>query len=196
MYKREWKKRNRWNQPLLWRRHVQDGATMEAFRESKVLWWVLLMILSQALKNNIPRDLQQERSILPGHVCEPGHHGVLQGVQSVTMDPVDDSLPSATLLKWSSIGPTITLRTPWMPPWCPGSRTLRPSGSQTCCWDPVDDLLPSATPWTFFWKPSWGLSTGPNHNTPWRPPMVAHSRTWPLPQEPGGNYASQVPLLL
>ena len=44
-------------------------------------------------------DLQQERSILPGHVCEPGHHGVLQGVQSVTMDPVDDSLPSATLLK-------------------------------------------------------------------------------------------------
>ena len=28
-----------------------NGATMEAFRESEVFWWVLLMILSQAFKN-------------------------------------------------------------------------------------------------------------------------------------------------
>ena len=27
-----------------------NGATMEAFRESDVFWWVLLMILSQAFK--------------------------------------------------------------------------------------------------------------------------------------------------
>ena len=29
-----------------------NGATMEAFKESEVLWWVLLIILSPALKKD------------------------------------------------------------------------------------------------------------------------------------------------
>ena len=29
-----------------------SGATIQAFREGEMLWWVLLMILSQAVKKN------------------------------------------------------------------------------------------------------------------------------------------------
>ena len=32
-----------------------------------------------------------ERTLLPGHVREWGHHGGLQGVRSVLVGPVDDS---------------------------------------------------------------------------------------------------------
>ena len=54
-----------------------NGESMEAFRESEFLWWVLLMILSQAFKKMIVQcvaggaDPQQERSLAPGHVREP-----------------------------------------------------------------------------------------------------------------------------
>ena len=37
-----------------------------------------------------------ERTLLPGHVGEPGHHGGLKGVGSVMIGPVDDPLPSTT----------------------------------------------------------------------------------------------------
>ena len=45
-------------------------------------------------------------------------------------------------VKGLSTETTITLLTPWRPPWWPGSRILRTSGSQKCCWDPVDYPLP------------------------------------------------------
>ena len=41
-------------------------------------------------------DNQLERSLLPVYAQEPGHHGGLQGVQSVIIDTGDDPLPSAT----------------------------------------------------------------------------------------------------
>ena len=61
-----------------------------------------------------------ERTLIPGYVREPGHHGGLQGVQSVLVRPVYDPLPSASPwatifagpVKGSSKGPIIILRTP------------------------------------------------------------------------------------
>ena len=41
-------------------------------------------------------DHQKKHSLLPGHVRKPGHHGGLQGVQSVIVDPVEDLLTSGT----------------------------------------------------------------------------------------------------
>ena len=34
--------------------------------------------------------------VLPGYVREPGHHGGLQGVKFVMLDPVNDLRPSVT----------------------------------------------------------------------------------------------------
>ena len=101
-----------------------------------------LMILLQALKKYIPGGCRGKRIINRSI-------GGLQGVKTV---------------KGASIGPTITVRTYWMPQWWPGLRTLRSSGSHKYCWDPVDDLLPHATPWNFFWNPERGSSLGPNYN--------------------------------
>ena len=76
-----------------------NGATMEAFRESEVFWWVLLRILLQVFKKVMVWVVasgsvhQQKRRLLPVHVRELGHYGGLQGVEIVMVDPVYDPLP-------------------------------------------------------------------------------------------------------
>ena len=102
-----------------------NGATFEAFREVQSVMVVTVEDLIAGLKKYYRgmqggEDHQQERSLLPGHVREPSHHGDLQGVQCIIVYPGDDPLPFATpranifgeTVKGSSIGPTIILRTP------------------------------------------------------------------------------------
>ena len=57
-----------------------------------------------------------QRTLLPGHAREPGHHGGLQGVQSVMVVPDDGPLPSSV----ASTGLKTLIWTPWRPPWWPG----------------------------------------------------------------------------
>ena len=73
-----------------------NGATMEAFREFEVLWWVLLDDYLAGLKKNLLRvaggaDHQQDPNNTFGslNVREPGHHGGLQGIKSVMLVPVE-----------------------------------------------------------------------------------------------------------
>ena len=60
-----------------------------------------------------------ERTLLLGYVLEPGHHGGLQGVQSVMVAPADDLFPSMMA----------------------GCVNMNPSGSPKCCGSTVDGTL-------------------------------------------------------
>ena len=77
-----------------------NGATMEAFREFEVLWWVLLDdYLAGFEKKRSPEGCRgsgsptgsKQHFLLPKglNVREPGHHGGLQGVKSVMVGPVE-----------------------------------------------------------------------------------------------------------
>ena len=141
------------------------GATTEAFRESEVLWWVLLDdYLADFWKKNSPEGCMgsglstgsQQHFWLPEGliVCELGNHGGLRGVM---VGPVEGP---CTVSKKNR-----TLLTPWRPPLWPGSR-ICPRRRIRFFNEP---LAPPS--YYFFWKPAKESSTGPTKTlrTPWRP---------------------------
>ena len=77
-----------------------NGATTEDFRESEVLWWVLLDdYFADFREKKSPEGcmgsgsstISQQHFWLPEglNVREPGHHGGLQGVKSVMVGPIE-----------------------------------------------------------------------------------------------------------
>ena len=63
------------------------------------------------------RFINKKRSLFPGHVRKPSHHGGLQGAKIIMVVPVDDPRTSAPPIFWetvngTSIGTTITLLAP------------------------------------------------------------------------------------
>ena len=127
-----------------------NGATMEAFREFKVLWWVLLDdYFAYFREKNSPEGYRgsgsstgsQQHFWLPKglNVREPGHHGDLHGVKSVMVGHVEGPFTVSKNIwvadgRGSSTGSTITLWTPWRPPWWSGSRKCPGRRLCFCCW--------------------------------------------------------------
>ena len=82
-----------------------------------------------------------ERTLLPGHVCEWGHHVGLQGVRSVLVGPVDDSF--AGFQNYNGLGGAVHQQKRSL-------LSLRVTGGlrgvKIVMVDPVDDQRPSTTP--------------------------------------------------
>ena len=118
------------------------------------------------------------------NVREPGHHDCLHGVKSVIVVSVEGTFTVSKIIgvaevRGSSTVSTITILTPWRPPWLPGSWKCPGRRLRIC--------------WLFFWKPAKESSTGATKTlrTPWRPPWWPNSRTCP-----GRRVRSLVPLPL
>ena len=105
-----------------------NGATTEDFRESEVLWWVLLDdYFADFREKKSPEGcmgsgsstISQHHFWLPEglNVREPGHHGGLQGVKSVMVGPIEGPFTvckkiGVAEVRGSSTGTTITILTP------------------------------------------------------------------------------------
>ena len=84
-----------------------NGATMEAFRESEMFWWVLLIILSQAFNKNSLGGCRGERFIDRSVVssldisANPITMEAFRELKIVMVVPVDDPRTSAVCNPYS-----------------------------------------------------------------------------------------------
>ena len=124
-----------------------NPATMEAFRVSKVLWWVLLRVHSQS-----PKKI---------------------GVAEV---------------RGSSTGTTITILTPWRPPWWRGLRTCPGKRLRFCWW-----TAPPCNPLDYYFFESLRMNHQQEPPKHFGLPEGLHGG--PIPEHAqGGDYARLVPL--
>ena len=127
------------------------------------------------------------------NVREPGHHGGLQGVKSVMVGPIEGPFTvskknGVAEVRGSSTGTTITILTPWRPPWWRGLRTCPGKRLRFCWW-----TAPPCNPLDYYFFESLRMNHQQEPPKHFGLPEGLHGG--PIPEHAqGGEYARLVPL--
>ena len=127
------------------------------------------------------------------NVRDPGHHGGLQGVKSVMVGPIEGPFTVSKKIgvaevRGSSTGTTITILTPWRPPWWLGLRTCPGKRLRFCWW-----TAPPCNPLDYYFFESLQMNHQQEPPKHFGLPEGLHGG--PIPEHAqGGEYARLVPL--